>query len=227
MSQNDYSIADQDGQSFLNDLNDALQADQTQNAGSSAPSTTYPNQWWVDDTNNLLKIRNKANSAWVTVASWDGSSWIPYRDGSALGTAATKDTGKTIGDVAQYEDDGNSNPVINHPNMPEVSGTAIVESGSNSDGYWVRYSDGTQVVTGEEAVQSISTDSTTEITKTFPKSFDNPPIISTGTRDGPAHHVNTAVNDETASDCVLQLGNIDTVSSRTVGGFYHAIGTWT
>jgi hypothetical protein len=75
-----------------------------------------------------------------------GTTWeeVSQLD-TARGTASTQDTGKTIGDVAQYEDDGNSNPVINHPNMPEVSGTAIVESGSNSDGYWVRYSDGTQI----------------------------------------------------------------------------------
>jgi len=89
MSQNDYSIINADGASVRQDVNDALQADQTKNAGTNAPGTTYPNQWWVDNTNNLLKIRNKANSGWVTVAEWDGANWVPYRNGTALGTAAT------------------------------------------------------------------------------------------------------------------------------------------
>jgi hypothetical protein len=32
--------------------------------------------------------------------------------------------------------------------MPQVGGDPIVESGSNSDGEWTRWSDGTQILTG-------------------------------------------------------------------------------
>jgi hypothetical protein len=35
----------------------------------------------------------------------------------------------------------------NFPDMPQVGGDPIVESGSNADGEWTRWSDGTQVVT--------------------------------------------------------------------------------
>ena len=35
----------------------------------------------------------------------------------------------------------------NFTSMPQVGGEPIVESGSNADGYWTRWSDGTQIVT--------------------------------------------------------------------------------
>jgi len=37
-----------------------------------------------------MKVRNEANSAWVTVAKKEGSGWTPYRQGTALGTASVE-----------------------------------------------------------------------------------------------------------------------------------------
>ncbi len=71
MSQHDYVINDQTTPAFRADLNSALAAIATNNGGSSAPSTTYAGQWWHDTSNNLLKVRNAANSAWVTVGEFD------------------------------------------------------------------------------------------------------------------------------------------------------------
>ena len=65
----DYSIANQSGANFRSELNTILAAIVSQNSGSTAPATTYAHQWWIDTgvTPALLKIRNAANSAWVTV----------------------------------------------------------------------------------------------------------------------------------------------------------------
>jgi len=41
----------------------------SQNSGASAPTTTFAFQPWADTTTGLLKIRNAANSAWVTVGT--------------------------------------------------------------------------------------------------------------------------------------------------------------
>ena len=71
MSQHDYVISDQTTPAFRADLNSALAAIATNNGGSSAPSTTYAGQWWHDTSNNLLMVRNAANSAWVTVGEFD------------------------------------------------------------------------------------------------------------------------------------------------------------
>jgi hypothetical protein len=71
MAQHDFNIANQDFPSTRADLNNALLALATNSGGASAPGTTVPNQWWVDETNNLLRIRNRTNTAWITVGSVD------------------------------------------------------------------------------------------------------------------------------------------------------------
>ena len=67
MSQHDFSIANQTASSARSDINNGLQALATNNSGASAPSTTYANMFWYDVTNNILKIRNEADSSWVDV----------------------------------------------------------------------------------------------------------------------------------------------------------------
>ena len=67
MSQHDYNLANQSGANFRADLNNALGAIATNNSGSSEPSTTFAYEWWVDTSNNVLKIRNSANNAWITL----------------------------------------------------------------------------------------------------------------------------------------------------------------
>jgi hypothetical protein len=65
----DYSLANQSGANFRSELNTILAAIVSQNSGSTAPSTTYSYQWWIDSgvSPALLKIRNAANDAWITV----------------------------------------------------------------------------------------------------------------------------------------------------------------
>jgi hypothetical protein len=71
MSQHDYIIDNQLAPAFRADLNAALNAAVTQNSGTTAPTTTYANMLWYDTTNDLLKIRNEANSGWITVGTVD------------------------------------------------------------------------------------------------------------------------------------------------------------
>jgi hypothetical protein len=66
----DYNIANQSGANFRAELNTILAAVVSQNSGSSAPTTTYAYQLWIDtgaSPNPLLKLRNGANSAWITI----------------------------------------------------------------------------------------------------------------------------------------------------------------
>jgi hypothetical protein len=84
VAQHDYSIANQSGAAFRADLNNALAAIVSQNSGAAEPSTTFAYQPWADTTNGLFKIRNAANSAWITLYQLDGE-WgaIPLENGSA------------------------------------------------------------------------------------------------------------------------------------------------
>ena len=86
MAQHDYNIGDQNGFDFLVDLNNALSAIATNNAGSFEPNPTFAHMLWFDTNNDLMKVRNEANSAWVVVAKKDGSGWIPYVSGQAIDT---------------------------------------------------------------------------------------------------------------------------------------------
>lgn len=99
MAQHDYNIANQSGAAFRADLNNALAAIVSNNSGAVEPSTTYAYQFWADTTAGVLKQRNAANSAWVTLFQLDGE-WTTI----ALenGTAATpslyfKDSGTDTG----------------------------------------------------------------------------------------------------------------------------------
>lgn len=69
MSQNTLTIADGTGLQVLGYVNNALNTLVTQNSGSTAPTTTYAYMTWADTTTGLLKIRNAANTAWVTVGT--------------------------------------------------------------------------------------------------------------------------------------------------------------
>jgi hypothetical protein len=69
VAQHDYVIANGTGAAVRSDLNGALGAIATNNSGSTEPTTTYAYQFWSDTTTGLLKIRNAANSAWVTVGT--------------------------------------------------------------------------------------------------------------------------------------------------------------
>tara|TARA_R110000851_G_scaffold318826_1_gene482879 strand:- start:148 stop:834 length:687 start_codon:yes stop_codon:yes gene_type:complete len=76
MSQHDFSIANQTASSARADINNGLQALASNNSGASAPSTTYANMFWYDTNNNILKMRNEANSAWIDVVYMNQSTGV-------------------------------------------------------------------------------------------------------------------------------------------------------
>jgi hypothetical protein len=69
MAQHDYIIDNQSAASFRADINTALAAVVSNNSGNTAPSTPYAHQIWADTTAGLLKMRNAANSAWLTIGT--------------------------------------------------------------------------------------------------------------------------------------------------------------
>ena len=89
MAQHDYNLANQSGLAFRQDLNNALSAIVSQNSGASEPSTTYAYEWWADSTTGLLKLRNAANSAWITIGTLasTGLGLAPAASPSFTGTA--------------------------------------------------------------------------------------------------------------------------------------------
>ncbi len=73
MAQHDYVIANGTGAAVRSDLNNGLAAIVSQNSGATEPATMYAYQLWADTTTGLLKIRNAANNAWITLRRLDGA----------------------------------------------------------------------------------------------------------------------------------------------------------
>lgn len=74
MSQHDFDIANQTPASLRADLNAALGALVTLSSGASAPATTYTYMLWYDETNDILKIRDDSDTAWISLFSFDQST---------------------------------------------------------------------------------------------------------------------------------------------------------
>lgn len=67
MAQHDYNLLDQPGASFRADLNNVLNAIISANSGDTEPTTTSPYMWWADTTNDVLRLRNAADSGWLNI----------------------------------------------------------------------------------------------------------------------------------------------------------------
>ena len=72
MATHDYVIDNASGSSVRSDLNNVFQAILTNNSSSSAPSTTAAYMFWADTSNNILKMRNSADNAWINLFSLAG-----------------------------------------------------------------------------------------------------------------------------------------------------------
>lgn len=89
MATHDYVIANGTGAAVRSDLNGALAAIVSNNSDTTEPTTTYAYMWWADTTNGLLKLRNAADTAWVTVGTLASTNLglAPLASPSFTGTA--------------------------------------------------------------------------------------------------------------------------------------------
>ncbi len=69
MAQADGSIQNASGSSVRADLNNNFDALFSNNSGAAEPSVTTAFMWWADTNNDALKIRNAADSAFITVGT--------------------------------------------------------------------------------------------------------------------------------------------------------------
>ena len=101
MATHDYIISNASGAAVRADLNNALAAIASNNSAATEPSTTYAYQWWADTGSSptVMKLRNAANSAWITLFQLDGEwSLIPFENGTAAAPSIYfKDSGTDTG----------------------------------------------------------------------------------------------------------------------------------
>lgn len=88
MSQHDFNIANATAPAFRLDLNNALAALATLSSDVAEPSTTFANMLWYDTANNMLYMRNEADTAWIELFTLDQT-----------GNTAAAAVGGTLGDI--------------------------------------------------------------------------------------------------------------------------------
>jgi hypothetical protein len=110
MAQHDYIIANQSGAAFRSDLNNGLAAIVSNNSGAAQPSTTYAYQWWADTTTGLLKIRNAANNAWITIGTLADANLglLSLAGGTLTGALLVDDSGTAALPAIAFDGDTNT-----------------------------------------------------------------------------------------------------------------------
>ena len=119
MSNHDYVIANPGFPSFRSDLNSVLQAVVSNNSGSSAPSTTYAYQMWYDTANNIWKMRNADNDAFITLATFNQTNdTVNFNDSAATVAGISTSASATVLTLA------NGSVAINPAGHVSVGGAA-------------------------------------------------------------------------------------------------------
>ena len=74
MAEHDYEIANADGATVRGDINDVLEAIRSNNSKATDLTTNFAFQWYMDTGDNILKMRNAANNAYINIFKLDASS---------------------------------------------------------------------------------------------------------------------------------------------------------
>lgn len=153
MSQHDYVLENQSGASFRADLNSALEAVVTNNAGGSAPIAQYPHMPWADETSGMMKYRNTGNTAWVT--SFDLDTGLPtlLSPTSVLNAIATGATQTSYKNLLI-----NSNFQVNNgeDGTPYVSGATLAAGQTGHECWKAGASGGDYTFTQNAAITGIT-----------------------------------------------------------------------
>lgn len=106
MATHDYVIDNQTSANARADINNVLQAILSNNSSATAPTVTAANMFWYDTANNLLKMRNEADTDWIIVGYLDqsGTKFEVRTDviqaASSSGTSVKNSSGTTIINLA-------------------------------------------------------------------------------------------------------------------------------
>ena len=132
MSQHDFTISNQTFPAFRSDLNNALQALVSVSAGASAPTTTFAYQLWYDSTNDILKMRNAADDAWITLFTFNqGTNSV-----QVSGEEVVDDTSPQLGGDL----DLNSQNITGTGNI-DIDGTATITTSGSHDALVIESTD--------------------------------------------------------------------------------------
>jgi len=102
MAQADGVVANASGAAVRQDINDQLQAAFTNQSGTTAPATTYQCQYWADLSAHEIKIRNEANTSFISLRGTDGKVILPA---GSVSTPSIYFSGETNTGLYEYAND--------------------------------------------------------------------------------------------------------------------------
>ncbi|WP_294191858.1 hypothetical protein [uncultured Cloacibacillus sp.] len=111
-----------------------------------------------------------------------------------------------------------------------LSAGNIIESGSNANGEYVRWADGTQICTGAVTITLESTENYKTGVATYPASFYAVPTVVSGTYQGSGSGLTSDVGASSVSTCTITVSPARGTTFGTVTEpkvfTYIAIGRW-
>jgi hypothetical protein len=115
------------------DINGQLAAVFTNHSGATEPSTTYAYQWWADTTTGLLKIRNAANSGFVTVGTLASTNLglAPLASPTFTGTVTIPAGASISGYLTTSSASSTYAPLAS----PTFTGTVTIPAGASISGF--------------------------------------------------------------------------------------------
>ena len=139
MATHDYVIDNQTSANARADINNVLQAILSNNSSATAPTVTAANMFWYDTANNLLKMRNEADTDWIIVGYLDqsGTKFEVRTDviqaASGSGTSVKNSSGTTIIDLSvasqSTAEAGTNNTQIMTPLRTSQAIAALADTG--------------------------------------------------------------------------------------------------
>jgi hypothetical protein len=139
MATHDYVIDNQTSANARADINNVLQAILSNNSSATAPTVTAANMFWYDTANNLLKMRNEADTNWIIVGYLDqsGTKFEVRTDviqaASGSGTSVKNSSGTTIIDLSvasqSTAEAGTNNTQIMTPLRTSQAIAALADTG--------------------------------------------------------------------------------------------------
>jgi len=205
MAQHDYVIANQTFPSYRNDHNNSLSAVVSKNSGTSEPSTTYAYQWWYDSTNDILKIRNADNDAWINFASFDQSNdnfSLTVQDLTVNGAGVIPSGTKMLFQQTSAPTGFTKLTTHNNKALRVVSGTAST-GGTNS---FTNAFNSSKTVSGTTGTSSVTISGTTA---SHTLTVDE---IPSHTHTHPGFTMSEGIRHQDGTDAIPQRGDQGTLS---------------
>lgn len=136
MAQADLNVANQSGAGFRADLNNQLLALGTLQSGASAPSTTYAYMLWADTANDLLKIRNAANSAFISLGTLSATNLgnLPTSGGTLTGALLASSAGNAAAPALSVAGDTDTGIFGKAANQLGISTAGVLRAWFDSAG---------------------------------------------------------------------------------------------